>query len=179
MYGYTKSCSEKVALLYNKTIIIRTGWLFGGNQRTHYKFVENVINNLIMNTEIKASNDFFGSPTYVVDLIEQMKNIIINLKYGIHHIVNSGIASGYDIAMEIANILNKDYSLIYSIKSELVPNSGPQRSKSEILETIYSFNELRLWKIALNEYVNAYLKQKDYDITIMNNTTNKNIIING
>lgn len=163
MYGYTKSSSEKIALLYNKTIIIRSGWLFGGNQRTHYKFVENVINNLIMNTEIKASNDFFGSPTYVVDLIEQMKNIIINLKYGIHHVVNSGIASGYDIAMEIANILNKDYSLINSVTSDLVPNAGPQRSKSEILETIYQDNQLRLWKNALQDYVNAYLKQKGYD----------------
>jgi len=177
MYGYTKSSSEKIALLYDKTIIIRTGWLFGGNQKTHYKFVENVINNLFMNTEIKASNDFVGSPTYVMDFIEQMKHIIIDLKYGIHHVVNSGIASGYDIAIEIANILNKDYSLINSVTSDLVPNAGPQRSKSEILETIYSFNQLRLWKIALNDYVKCYLKQKDYNL---NNTTNKNnsLIIN-
>lgn len=175
MYGYTKSSSEKIALLYNKTIIIRTGWLFGGNQKTHYKFVENVINNLIMNTEVKASNDFFGSPTYVIDLIDQMKNIIMNLKYGIHHVVNNGIASGYDIAMEIANILNKDFSLINSVTCDLVPNAGPQRSKSEILESIHSFNQLRLWKIALKEYVNEYLKQKIYSITNENNCSiNKN-----
>lgn len=164
IYGYTKSSSEKIALLYNKTIIIRTGWLFGGNQKTHFKFVENVINNLITNTEIKASNDFFGSPTYVIDLINHMKTLIIDSKYGIHHVVNSGIASGYDIAVEIATILNKDLSLIHSVTRDLVPNAGPQRSKSEILETIYPFNQLKSWKISLTHYVYNYLKQKNYII---------------
>jgi len=172
MYGYTKSSSEKIALIYNKTIIIRTGWLFGGNQKTHYKFVENVINNLTMNSHVQASNDFFGSPTYVMDMIEQMKNIIIDLNYGIHHVVNSGIASGYDIAIEIANVLKKDYSLVNSVSCDLVPNSGPQRSKSEILDTINPYNQLRSWKIALKEYVFNYLKKKDY---IIHNEKNSSI----
>jgi dTDP-4-dehydrorhamnose reductase len=161
MYGITKSSSENISLLYNKTIIIRTGWLFGGHQKTHYKFVENVINNLTMNTVVKASNDFIGSPTYVIDLIEKMKFIITTLKYGINHIVNEGEASGYDIAMEIANILNKDYSLINSVSASLVPNAGPSRSKSEVLTTQYSFNKLRDWKISLREYITFYLSNNN------------------
>jgi dTDP-4-dehydrorhamnose reductase len=167
MYGITKSSSEKIALLYNKTILIRTGWLFGGNQKSHYKFVEHCINNLYMNSEIKASNDFYGSPTYVIDLIEQMKNIIINLNYGIHHIVNDEIANGYDIAIEIANILNKEHSLITSTNCQSIPNSGPYRSNTEILETIYPENKLRSWKIALNEYIISYLYKKN-NIVIQN-----------
>ena len=158
VYGFTKASAEKVALLYNKTIVIRTGWLFGGNQKTHYKFVENVINNLNMNTPIKASNNFFGSPTYVIDLIKQMEYLILNHKYGIHHVVNDGIASGYDIALEISNILNKN-SLIESVSFELVPNAGPMRSKSEILE---SSNVLRSWKIALKEYIAIYMQSTIY-----------------
>lgn len=150
IYGFTKDSAEKVSLLYNKTIIIRTGWLFGGNQKTHYKFVENVINNINMNNNVKASNNFVGSPTYVVDFVNQMKKIIINLQYGIHHIINDEIATGYDIAIEITNILNKNSSLIESVSSELVPNAGPNRGKSEILETS---NKLRSWRIALKEYL--------------------------
>jgi dTDP-4-dehydrorhamnose reductase len=76
MYGYTKEASEKISLLYDKTILIRTGWLFGGNQKTHYKFVEHVINNLTCNNTVKASNNFYGSPTFVIDLIEHMKFLI-------------------------------------------------------------------------------------------------------
>jgi dTDP-4-dehydrorhamnose reductase len=175
MYGSTKSSSEKVALLYNKTILIRTGWLFGGHQKTHYKFVENVINNLLMNTPIKASNDFFGSPTYVFDLIEKMKNIISNLEYGIHHIVNDDSGCGYDIAMEIANILGKKYSLIESVSCNHIPNSGPYRSNSEILETINYRNKLRTWKEALKEYIPIYLNKINYNFEKINNETN-NII---
>ena len=160
VYGHTKSASDHIALLYNKTILIRTGWLFGGNQKLHYKFVENVINNLIANTEIKASNNFYGSPTYVLDLIENMRDLIINSNYGIHHIVNSGKASGYDIAIEIANKLNKPHNLINSVNSNKVPNSGPQRSNTEILESIHTFNQLRSWKDSLNEYIDKYLNDK-------------------
>jgi len=158
IYGHTKRASEEIALLYKKTILIRTGWLFGGNQKTHYKFVENVINNLIINKQVKASNNFFGSPTYVVDLIEQMKNLIINNSFGIHHVVNSGNASGYDIAREIANILNINENLILSVLSESVPNSGPKRSSTEILISSSSINTLRHWREALSEYALLYYR---------------------
>jgi dTDP-4-dehydrorhamnose reductase len=150
-YGYTKYTSEKIAGLYEKSIIIRTGWLFGGNQKNHYKFVENVIMHLNSNTTIKASNDFIGSPTYVKDLICALKEKITNLDYGTHHIVNSGCANGYDIANEIASILNKNNELIISVKSADVPNSGPQRSHTEVLIT-RNENKLRCWKDALLEY---------------------------
>lgn len=156
MYGFTKASSEEIACLYKKTILIRTGWLFGGNQKNHYKFVETVINNILTNNEVKASNNFFGSPTYVIDLIEHMKYLISNLKYGVHHVVNNGTACGYDIAFEIAKILNVNNQLIVSVKSEDVPNSGPKRSSTEILESIYAFNKLRSWKESLLGYVSLY-----------------------
>lgn len=161
MYGYTKASSEKVALLYKKTILIRTGWLFGGHQKNHYKFVENTINNFLANTHINASNNFVGSPTYVNDFIDKMKYLIINAKYGIHHVVNSGIGSGYDIALEIANHLNVSQSLINSVSSNEIPNSGPIRSNSEILESNNAYNKMRHWKESLKEYVELYLIKKN------------------
>ena len=165
VYGHTKSASEQIALLYEKTIIIRTGWLFGGNQKSHYKFVETVINNLITNNEIKASDNFYGSPTYVKDLIERMGYLINHSKYGIHHIVNSGRASGYDIAIEIANRLKKPHSLVVSVNSTDVPNAGPQRSYTEVLESIHPYNnQIRSWKEALREYIDKYLDLKHKSI---------------
>jgi dTDP-4-dehydrorhamnose reductase len=160
VYGFTKSASEKIALLYEKTTIIRTGWLFGGNQKTHYKFVETVINNFITKTEIKASNDFYGSPTYVNDLIEKMIYLINESKYGIYHIVNSGFGTGYDIATEISKILNTDNSLVLPVLSKDVPNSGPMRSNSEQLDTMYDFARMRSWKNSLSEYCKKYYQEK-------------------
>jgi len=174
VYGYTKESSEKIALLYNKTILIRTGWLFGGNQKNHYKFVENVINNLTINNEIKASNNFFGSPTYVIDLIEQIKYLILNSKYGIHHVVNDGIASGYDIALRISEILNMNNPQIQSLPSTMIPNSGPQRSNTEILVTVNSFNILRSWKESLAEYTKIYYNKMNTFIEKVNSNLPKN-----
>jgi dTDP-4-dehydrorhamnose reductase len=155
IYGHTKRSAEEIALTYDKTIIVRTGWLFGGNQKLHYKFVEHFINNILTNNEVKASNNFYGSPTYVLDLIDKIKELIIHNKYGIQHIVNSETASGYDVAIEICNILNKNNKLIIPTLSNLVPNPGPKnRSNTEILETIHECNKLRNWKDALKYYIN-------------------------
>lgn len=163
IYGHTKMASENISLLYSKTIIIRTGWLFGGNQKNHYKFVENVINNFITKTEVKASNNFVGSPTYVKDLIQHMIKIIEMKHYGIHHVVNEGSGTGYEIAIEISKILNMGKKLIIPMNSNKIPNSGPYRSNTEILETTNSFNKLRPWKIALKEYCEKYFKIKFED----------------
>ena len=170
IYGFTKGASENIIKLYNKSIIIRTGWVFGGNQKNHYKFVEHTINNFLTNNEIYASNDFNGSPIYVKDLIEHIKFLLINQKFGIHHIVNDGIASGYDIAIEISKILNTSNTLINSTSCNNVPNSGPKRSKSEILESNFNYNKLRHWKISLKEYVNKYIKEKNLIIKSKINT---------
>ena len=69
-----------------------------------------------------------------------MKYLIINLKYGIHHVVNSGFSNGHDTAIEISKIMNNAGHKIFSVKSSDVPNPGPARSKTEILESINSFN---------------------------------------
>jgi len=160
IYGYTKLSSEKVALLYDKSIIIRTGWVFGGYQKTHNKFVEIFINHLLTNTSIRANNNFYGSPTYVIDLINQMKYVITNHIYGIHHIINSGIATGFDVAIEISRLLGYDNNIINPVSCDMIPNAGPNRSISEILETEYEFNKLRHWKEALEEYILIYLQNK-------------------
>jgi len=165
IYGCTKSTSEELALTYDKTIIARTGWLFGGHQKTHYKFVENTIMNLLANQVVHASDDFYGSPTYVYDFIEQLKYLIENKKYGIHHVINSEYASGYDIATEIASLLNKSTDQIIAWPAEKIPNSGPKRSNTEMLVSIHAYNKLRDWRSALKEYVTKYVKNMECNLS--------------
>lgn len=150
LYGFTKSAAEDICLLYEKSIIIRTGWLFGGNQKNHYKFIDLAVKNLLLNTEVKATNDFFGSYTYVKDMIIAMQKIIDNKEYGIHHVVNEGIACGYDVVLEIIELLQKDKKLVTAVNSQEVPNPGPYRGKSEILVPTCS---MRHYQEALKEYI--------------------------
>jgi dTDP-4-dehydrorhamnose reductase len=160
VYGWTKAAGELVALLYEKTILLRTGWLFGGTQKTHYKFVELVINNLITKTEIKGSSDFYGSPTYVEDLLERMYALLQERRYGIFHVVNHGFASGFEIAREVASALQLSDRLITNVASTQVPNAGPFRSSSERLSTLHDSVRMRSWQEALAEYARAYYRSK-------------------
>ena len=153
-YGLTKNTSEKIALTYKKSIVIRTGWLFGGDTINNHKFVETTVNNLNNNREVFASVDFVGSPTYVVDFIKKMQYLISNNLYGIHHVVNSEKASGYDIANKIAILMNKDTTLIVPVNKEKIPNAGPYRSSTEVLESTNVFNIMRSWQDAICDYLN-------------------------
>jgi dTDP-4-dehydrorhamnose reductase/SAM-dependent methyltransferase len=170
LYGDTKKTAEDIVKMYNKAILIRTGWLFGGIQKTHNKFVELVINSLLLNTPVKGSNDFYGSPTYTQDVINKMIFLIDNNKYGVHHVINSGYATGYEIAIEIANILDKPIKLIKSVSASNVPNSSPNRSASECLCTLFDYNIMRPWKEALKEYIVKYLELTKTPYTIPHHT---------
>ena len=155
-YGNTKFSGEMISLLYDKSIIVRTGWLFGGNQKNHYKFVETAINNLIIDKKIYGSIDFFGSPTYVNDFIDKILYLLEQKRFGIFHIINDGYASGFEIGLEICKILNKNTNLILGETSKNIPNSSKFRSNSEILITNYDFLVMRNWKISLREYIMKY-----------------------
>lgn len=155
MYGHTKYSAEKIVQLYADSIIVRTGWLFGSH--THNKFVETAINNLILGREVRGSTNFCGSPTYVKDFVIQLKHIICDNAYDkprIHHVVNSGYATGYEIAIEVAKIMKKPLSLIVPVSAEYVPNASTQsRSTTEKLSSIYESNKMRDWREALYTYI--------------------------
>jgi len=157
VYGKTKDAGEKIALTYDKTILIRTGWLFGGNAQKHYKFVETVFNRLIQNTSITCCNDFLGSTTYVGDLIQHIEYLFINNKYGIHHVVNSGSSSAYTVGLRIAKLLGKSSDLIIPTNFKNMANAGPIRSLSEVLVTNHKYNMLRSWEDSLDEYIHSLI----------------------
>ena len=61
--------------------------------------------------------------------------------------------------------MNFDKSLILSISSKDVPNSGPQRSNTEQLDTLYDFCKTRSWKESLNEYCKKYYQEKTSELS--------------
>jgi dTDP-4-dehydrorhamnose reductase len=153
IYGSTKYSAENIALTYDKTILIRTGWLFGGNQKSHYKFVEHAYNNIVNNKPITCCKDFYGSSTYVIDLISKIEELISKNMFGIHHVVNEGTSTGVSVGEYIAHLLDKPLTLIDHRTFSEIPNCGPLRSSSEVLITNNSFNNIRDWKSALKEYI--------------------------
>jgi dTDP-4-dehydrorhamnose reductase len=122
-YGRSKLEGEKKALVHNRSMVIRTSWLyssFGSN------FVKTILNKAREKKSLEVVFDQTGSPTYAADLAETIMDIVsgvirnrIAFYAGIYHYSNEGVCSWYDIAQEaikeagvqckIIPILSKDY----------------------------------------------------------------------
>ena len=123
-YGRTKADGETAVLgNCNKSIILRTSWLYSG-------FGNNFVKTMLkLGAERDSLNIIYeqvGSPTYANDLARAILKILEKsvdgaIKYGIYHYSNEGVASWYDFTnaiLEIAGItckvnpiLAKDYPL--------------------------------------------------------------------
>lgn len=130
-YGKTKLLGEKEALKHDKSLIIRTSWLyssFGNN------FVKTILR-LSDKPEIKVVFDQIGTPTYAADLafaiLQIAKQILSNndAKYGIYHYSNEGVCSWYDFAQMIIQLTQKSTKII-AVRSDMFPRPAPRPSYS-------------------------------------------------
>ncbi|MDR0660805.1 MAG: dTDP-4-dehydrorhamnose reductase [Prevotellaceae bacterium] len=109
-YGRTKLQGEKHALTYDKSIVIRTAWLYScyGNN-----FVKTMFKLGSQRNELNVVFDQIGTPTYAADLASAILQIIEKIlvdpttfKRGIYHYSNEGVCSWYDFARKIIQIGN-------------------------------------------------------------------------
>ncbi len=148
VYGHSKYMGElAVKGLSDNYIIARTSWIFGGGKEKDKKFVGKFIPQL-ENTEAKAVNDQYNSPTYAKDLVEALKDLILSEKTGTFHVVNSGVASRYDMAQVLVQTLDKKTNILpVSASTFNVP--AYQLSSGGLVGNA----SLRPWQEALVEYV--------------------------
>lgn len=105
VYGETKLVGEANALSYDKSMVVRTAWLystFGNN------FVKTMLRLGSEKETLNVVFDQVGSPTYAHDLATALlamanKAIATNDKAlsGVYHYSNEGVCSWYDFTREI------------------------------------------------------------------------------
>lgn len=108
VYGKTKEQGEQEALKYDKSIVIRTSWLystFGNN------FVKTMLRLGSEKESLNVIFDQIGTPTYAEDLAATILTIadkVLNGKNefipGIYHYSNEGVCSWYDFAYTIMKL---------------------------------------------------------------------------
>lgn len=112
-YGLSKLKGEEEALKYGKTAVIRISTPFGINYGAKKKsFAEFIINNLKEGKEINVVTDQYTTSTYLGDLVKAIKELYNKKESGIFHLGIRERLSRYDFALEIADSLNRDKSLI-------------------------------------------------------------------
>lgn len=154
VYGISKAAGEKglLELGYEKTLIIRTSWLFGPNKTN---FVHKILGFSREREELKVVNDQTGSPSYTPDVAEFTLKLIQNERFGIFHVANSGTATWFDLASTAVEMYTPDCT-VTPVTTEEFPTkaSRPNYSVLDLTALEQAVGSLpRHWRSAVEEYV--------------------------
>ncbi len=110
-YGRTKLEGETRVLkvLPEKTLIIRTAWLFGAHGSN---FIETIIKIAKTRETVGVINDQTGCPTFTQDLAAGIADLIRKKAKGIVHLTNSGNTSWYGFASFFMGLVNPRVSVL-------------------------------------------------------------------
>ena len=163
IYGASKLTGETEALKYEKSIIIRTSWLY-----SHYgaNFIRTMLNLAETRNELNVIYDQIGTPTYAADLAEAIIEIIRysennSFMAGIYNYSNEGVTSWYDFAKTIFRLTNTNCKVIpIETKDYPTPAARPHYSvlnKSKIKNTFNLF--IPYWEDSLAECLKEHRKK--------------------
>ena len=102
VYGCTKVAGEHaVQNACARSYIVRTSWVYGSGKNS---FLCTVHDDLKAGRKVRAIDDIWSSTTYVADLIARTLQIIGHGGYGTYHVVNEGVCTYYEFALEAGRL---------------------------------------------------------------------------
>jgi dTDP-4-dehydrorhamnose reductase len=129
VYGRTKLEGEKMILSHDQSLVIRTSWLYSSYGKN---FVKTMVRLMNEKEELGIVDDQKGTPTYARDLAAAILHIIGDESQssdtftpGIYHYSNEGIATWYELALEIKNYLGSSCN-IHPIETKDYPLPSPR-----------------------------------------------------
>ena len=160
VYGRTKVAGEQaVRKACAQSYIVRTSWVYGSGKGS---FLCSVYNDLQAGKTIRAIDDLWSSTTFVGDLIDRCLEILVRRRYATYHIVNAGVCTYYEFALEAGRLAGLSREQTESL-TEVIherdikrvatrPRYTPLRClEAERLE----LSPMRDWRDALAAYVKA------------------------
>jgi dTDP-4-dehydrorhamnose reductase len=158
LYGKTKVAGEEaVRHACAQSYIIRTSWVYGSGKES---FLCTVHKDLKSGKRVRAIDDVWSSTTYVEDLIDRCVQIRSTRRYGTYHIVNEGVCSYYEFALEAGRIAGVEGEQLRSLikvvherdmeRVAVRPRYTPMRC---LLSQELGLAPMRHWRDALAAYV--------------------------
>lgn len=163
VYGWTKLDGERAVIEANpRSYIVRTSWVYGPNKEN---FLASVPRKLRRRERVEAIVDCHSTTTYVRDLAARTTDILSRGRYGIYHVVNEGVCSYYEFAVEAARQVGVSEAeaeelIVKKSESEMQrPARRPAWTPIECrLSTELGLPPLRDWRTALADYIEETLK---------------------
>jgi len=146
-----------VQTLHPRHYVVRAGWMFGGKNQDK-KFVGKIAARCLeggVTAEIRAVNDKQGSPTYAKHFLEGVRQLSGTGFYGLYHMVNGGLATRYDIAVQVSAILQTGTRVsAVSSDSFVLPAARPNSEYARNYKLdLMGLNRMPHWTDALREYL--------------------------
>jgi dTDP-4-dehydrorhamnose reductase len=163
VYGKSKVAGEQaVRDACKRSYIVRTSWVYGSGKNS---FLCTVHQHLRTGKKVRAIDDIWSSTTYVEDLIDRCLDILQRRRYAIYHIVNAGVCSYYEFALEAGRLLGltpAEIAPLIEITHESDMNRIAARPRYTPLRCLVSeelgLAPMRDWRAALAAYVKTGLK---------------------
>ena len=160
VYGKTKLIGEEaVHEACARSYIIRTSWVYGSGKDS---FLCSVHNDLKEGKRVRAIDDIWSSTTYVEDLIDRVMMIRRTGFYGTYHVVNTGICSYYEFALEAGRLIGlarRELDSLIEITHERDMKRIAPRPRYTPLRCLLSeelgLPSMRDWHDALGAYVRS------------------------
>ncbi len=144
VYGKTKAEAESIVLSCGG-VVVRSSWLYSSYRDT---FVDEVAHTLKEGKVFEASAQR-GNPTSGAEFASAVVKHFIDSssRSGIYHIINEGGASRYELAREIANILQVPENLV------VAKNFPSSAARPSVLLANKKLSKLPPWEKSLRAYI--------------------------
>ena len=156
----SKLLAEKIVQSYSTdNLIVRVGWLFGGELDNPRNFVFQRLKEAkecsIKQEKLYSNNEQIGCPTYTEDVANKLLMFINEGQSGIYNIVNEGLASRYEYVNEIIKL--SSYSISVEPSSAVIFNRKAKVSNNETALNWrlneMGFSKMPHWKDSLKIYI--------------------------
>ncbi|PYS41785.1 MAG: dTDP-4-dehydrorhamnose reductase [Acidobacteria bacterium] len=158
VYGNSKLAGEfLVRTISKKYVLIRTCGLYGaaGSQGKGGNFVQTILTKARRGESIRVVNDQVVTPTYTVDLANQVAQILPTENFGLFHMTNEGSCTWFEFARAIFELSGLEADLSPTT-SELYKTPAI-RPKYSVLENArlkeLGLDDMRHWRDALAAYL--------------------------
>lgn len=141
----------------NRYLIIRTGWLYGGDITHAKNFVYKRYLEAKDSKSICANGNQIGNPTYVNDLVDQIVLLLEGNMMGLFNCVNNAEnVTRYDYVRKIIELFEIDCEVNRSLDDQFERLAPVSRNESAInykLE-LMGCNIMGDWDVSLSKYIN-------------------------
>ena len=160
VYGNTKLCGELfVRTLANQYFVVRVSGLFGTapcRAKGGLNFVRLMLKLADERDEVRVLDDEVLSPTYTLDIAEQMEKLTATDRYGLYHVASQGSCSWHRFAEKIFEVTGTRTRLSVADPGEF-PAKVP-RPKYSVLENgalqAMGLDRMPHWEDGLRRYLN-------------------------